>query len=187
MRFIGRIIKQLREEQNLSIEVLAQRSGIELAKFTEIENGNVIPSIGVMIKISRALGQRLGTLLDGGENLGAVITRAADNKPKGEVLSGGAMGYNSHMDFYSLAQGKHDRSMEPMIVRLSEKKEDALSEHEGEEFIYVLSGVVEIKYGKQCHTLTKGDSIYYDSIVPHQVYSGSHEEAEILAVIYTPY
>lgn len=187
MRFIGKIIKQLREEQSLSIEDLAERSGIEAAKLTEIENGGVIPSIGVMIKISRALGERLGTILDGGENLGAVVTRAADNKPSADALSGGDLGRNEHMNFYSLAQGKHDRSMEPMIVRLSEKKEDAMSEHEGEEFIYVLSGVVEVKYGQQCHTLTKGDTIYYDSLVPHQVYSGSQEEAEILAVIYTPY
>lgn len=187
IRFIGKIIEQLREEQNLSIDDLSVRSGLDAAKLREIELGNVIPSVGVMIKISRALGARLGTLLDGQENLTAVVTRAEGMNAKSDVLSSAEFGKNSHMDFYSLAQGKNDRSMEPMIVRLDSSDNNNLSEHEGEEFIYVLSGIVEILYGKQTHILTKGDSIYYDSIVPHLVKSGSDEIAEILAVIYTPY
>ncbi len=185
--FIGKIISQLREENRISIEELSERSGVAVAKIEEIEAGKITPSVGVMIKISRALGARLGTLLDGQENLGAVVTRADQNKPKGDALSGADIGANPHMDFFSLAQGKRDRSMEPMIVELTDKSNGINSEHEGEEFIYVLEGHVEVKYGQQCHTLSKGDSIYYDSLVPHSVYSATEQPAKILAVIYTPY
>lgn len=186
-RFIGKLIEQLREEHQISIEELSARSSVATEKLVEIEKGNVTPSIGVMIKISRALGARLGTLLDGSENIGAVVTRATERKPNSDALSGGQFGLNTHMDFFSLGEGKKDRAMEPMIVELQPTKDAVSSEHEGEEFIYVLKGIVEVHYGKQIHTLTEGDSIYYDSIVPHKVFSGSDEGAQILAVIYTPY
>ncbi len=186
---IGKVIKQLREEQSMSIEELSNRSSVSVAKIEEIENGTVTPSIGVMIKMSRALGARLGTLLDGQESMGAVVTRAESLKSSTEHLSGGEMGTNNHLGFYSLAQGKKDRSMEPMIVEVEAAVDgvDLRSEHEGEEFIYVLSGAIEVRYGQQTHILEKGDSIYYDSIVPHLIVSATSDTAKILAVIYTPY
>ena len=61
-----------------------------------------------------------------------------------------------------------------------------LSSHEGEEFIYVLRGRMEISYGKNTCLLEEGDSIYYDSIVPHHVHGYQGEAAQILAVVYTP-
>ncbi len=61
-----------------------------------------------------------------------------------------------------------------------------LSAHEGEEFIYVLTGTVRITYGKNIYELEAGQSIYYDSIVPHDVSAKGDESARILAVIYAP-
>lgn len=57
----------------------------------------------------------------------------------------------------------------------------------GEEFIYVLEGVLEINYGKNTYILEEGDSIYYDSIVAHHVHAAADNTAKILGVIYTPY
>jgi quercetin dioxygenase-like cupin family protein len=62
----------------------------------------------------------------------------------------------------------------------------ALSTHEGEEFVFVLSGEIEIEYGKDLHVLGAGDSIYYDSIVPHQLRAHGGSSARILAVVYQP-
>lgn len=190
LSFIGKIITQLREEQSLTIAELSERSSVSVEKLTEIETGAVTPSVGVMIKISRALGSRLGTLLDGHESAGAVVTRAKDSaSAPSEVIAGGDVESHRNMSFYSLAQGKKDRSMEPMFVEVEagEDKVSLLSEHEGEEFLYVLDGSIEVKYGNQVHSLSKGDSIYYDSIVAHQITSASPSSAHILAVIYTPY
>ena len=79
--------------------------------------------------------------------------------------------------------------MEPFIIDIqpSEEKEFTLSAHEGEEFIYVMEGVVEIAYGKTTYTLNEGDSIFYDSIVNHHVHGGNNKAAKILAVVYTPF
>ena len=59
--------------------------------------------------------------------------------------------------------------MEPFIVDVEPTEEThfSLSSHEGEEFIYVMEGTIEVCHGKKCHLIKAGDSIYYDSIVPH--------------------
>jgi len=79
--------------------------------------------------------------------------------------------------------------MEPFIVDIEPglKSDYMLSSHEGEEFIYVLDGAVEINYGKETYKLEKGDSIYLDSIVLHNVHAGDNQSARILAVIYAPF
>jgi len=61
-----------------------------------------------------------------------------------------------------------------------------LSSHEGEEFIYVLQGKVEINYGKEIYLLSEGDSIYLDSIVAHNVHAAANQKAKILGVVYYP-
>ena len=79
--------------------------------------------------------------------------------------------------------------MEPFIIDIqpSEDRNFKLSAHEGEEFIYVMSGQVEIEYGKEKFTLSEGDSIFYDSIVKHHVHGANGQAAKILAVVYIPF
>ena len=79
--------------------------------------------------------------------------------------------------------------MEPFIVEINPTADSDFvqSSHEGEEFIYVLSGTIEIRYGKNVYTLSEGDSIYYDSVVDHHVHSADDSPAKILAVVYAPF
>ena len=78
--------------------------------------------------------------------------------------------------------------MAPFIIDIENNNDRKffLSDHEGEEFIMVLKGTLEINYGKYTYLLEEGDTIYYDSIVPHHVHAFEGQEARILAVIYTP-
>ena len=78
--------------------------------------------------------------------------------------------------------------MEPFIVDIeaTNDTEYILSSHEGEEFIYVMEGVIEVSHGKKNHIIKAGDTIYYDSIVPHHVHGYNGQAAKILAVVYTP-
>jgi quercetin dioxygenase-like cupin family protein len=75
--------------------------------------------------------------------------------------------------------------MEPFLVTVHPGA-GAPSTHEGEELLYVLDGRIEVAYGKELHTLGPGDSIYYDSIVPHRVSAAGASDARILAVVYAP-
>ena len=62
--------------------------------------------------------------------------------------------------------------------------EEERSTHDGQEFIFVLQGKMEVRLGEEIHILEPGDSIYYDSTVPHLVKCHGKETTKILAVLY---
>ena len=185
---VGNRICQLREAKKMSVEELAEasQSSVELVK--QLENGALVPSLTPLLKIARALGVRLGTFLDDMPQSGSVIVRAGQLKNVIRFSGDAGIPTKSSLEFYSLASDKADRHMEPFIIDIhpSPKERHKLSSHEGEEFIYVLSGEIEIFYGREVQSLKSGDSIYYDSIVPHDVHSVGEEDAKILAVVYAP-
>ena len=187
---IGHKIKGIRESKNLSIEEIAESSGLTVEQISSIENDQNLPSLGPLIKIARALGVRLGTFMDGNDALGPVVCRAEDRERDSSIsFSNGATDARKHMEYHPLAQQKAGRHMEPFVIDINptENLDYKLSAHEGEEFIYVMQGVVEIEYGKEKYTLEEGDSIFYDSIVKHHVHGAPGKSAKILAVVYIPF
>lgn len=187
---VGLKIKGMRESKNISIEEIAERSGLSVEQVNAIESEENLPSLGPLIKVARALGVRLGTFLDDNDELGPVVCRAADRERESSIsFSNGAADARRHMDYHPLAQQKAGRHMEPFVIDIhpEETPEFQLSAHEGEEFIYVMSGEVEIVYGKETYTLKEGDSIFYDSIVKHHVHGAPGKSAKILAVVYIPF
>ena len=188
---LGERIAEIRKTYSISREVLSERSGVSADLISRIEDDGHIPDLAPLIKIARGLGVRLGTLLDDHEQLGPVICRAGEaasstrfktGLPEGSEKSQGLHG----MSFSSLAADKNGRHMEPFIVTIQSDARQEKSAHEGEEFIYVLEGTLSLEYGTDENTLNTGDSVYYDSIVPHRVKSADDKQVRILAVIYTP-
>ena len=187
---IGAKIKSMRETKGLSVEEIAERSGLSVEQIQSIETDQNLPSLGPLIKVARALGVRLGTFMDDSDALGPVICRAADREKQSTIsFSNGAADARRHMEYHPLAQQKAGRHMEPFIIDInpSEDRNFQLSAHEGEEFIYVMQGEIEIVYGKDTYSLNEGDSIFYDSIVKHHVHGVPGKPAKILAVVYIPF
>lgn len=184
---IGAKVKLIRETRKISVEDVSERTNLSVELIESIENGSLVPSLTPLIKIARVLSVRLGTFMDDDENLGPVVTRAQE-KTEVTRFSGRGNAVNSDLDFYTLAHNKAGRHMDPFVIDIFPKSEEEvkLSTHEGEEFIYVLEGEIEILYGKDKYELKAGDSIYYESIVAHHLHSHGSEKAKILAVIYTP-
>lgn len=185
---VGAKLTQIRESRQLSVGQLAERSALAEELIQQIESGDFIPSLTPLIKLGRALGVRLGTFLDDTEHLGPIINR------KGQLVNavrfaGKSQASSGELDFHALAQGKSGRSMEPFLIDIlpGTDQDHPLSTHEGEEFMYVLSGRIEVCYGKDQHRLEEGDSIYLDSIVPHHVHAFGDAPARILAVVYAPF
>jgi quercetin dioxygenase-like cupin family protein len=222
----GERIIELCKTYSIGRETLAERSGLDTDLIRRIEEG-YIPDLAPLLKISRALGVRLGTLLDDHEQLGPVITRKGEITAAARFVTGlpgsesGTAGSNAAagsdtadraaaesnaatvgskeadghqgLHFNALAADKGGRHMEPFIVDIEADAEQPKSTHEGEEFIHVLGGTLALEYGAEKYTLNEGDSVYYDSIVPHRVLAGGAKgidgggkPARILAVIYTP-
>lgn len=187
-KIVGEKIKSLRETKEISIAELAERTGLAEEQINRIENNVDIPSLAPLIKIARALGVRLGTFLDDQDEIGAVVYHKDEEMKETISFSNNAMDTRTHMRYLSLAKSKSDRHMEPFIVDIeaTNDTEYILSSHEGEEFIYVMEGVIEVSHGKKNHIIKAGDTIYYDSIVPHHVHGYNGQAAKILAVVYTP-
>ncbi len=188
-KIVGEKIKSLRESQSISLEELAERSGLAIEQVERIESNIDLPSLAPLIKIARVLGVRLGTFLDDQVENGPVVCRKIGSADNTISFSNNAIQSRKHMEYHALAGPKSDRHMEPFIIDVNPMTDNidfVLSSHEGEEFIFVMEGTMEISYGQNTYLLNEGDSIYYDSIVPHHVHAYQGQAAKILAVVYTP-
>ena len=183
---IGPRIRQLREQRNLTPEALARQSGCSPEMIAALESGDLVPSLTPLLRLARGIGVRLGTLLDDQSQDGPAVVRKGDQGTAIHFSGNDPARKRSTLDFHPLAPHKAARNMEPFLIDVHPATGDVpLNDHEGEEFIYVLSGRVEIRYGKDAYQLDAGDSIYYESAVPHHVHA-LDGDARILAVVYAP-
>ena len=179
----GERIRLYRERHEWSVRDLAQKSGVDEKTINAIEKGEVMPALGVLVKISQSLGQRLGTFMDDQFKADPIITRAADieaRKVAGEGMN--ELGYASH----SLALGKPDRHMDPFRIEFAADGVDTVSAHEGEELIICLAGEVELSYGPDKTVLRAGDTAYYNSCVKHGLRALGGKPASIYGIVFVP-
>ena len=181
---VGKRIRTYRERLDMSVYDLAQKSGIDEKLVNSIEKGQVIPLLGVLTKISRALGQRLGTFMDDQFKPDPIITRAQDLEA-GKIAKEGTneLGYASH----SLALGKPDRHMDPFRIEFAANGVDEMSSHEGEELIICIAGEVELTYGNDKSVLKPGDTAYYNSVVKHGLRALGGKPASIYGIVFMPF
>lgn len=186
---LGERIRSYRERQELSLEELARRTGLSVDFLTGLEEEDVTPSIWPLLKVAMALGQRLGTFMDDEVEGDVCISRHSERGQDDTVLRSGR-GKRPSFCYHSLGATKTDRHMEPFFIEIhpdaDATTEKTLSSHEGEEFIVVVSGELEVLLGPERHVLAPGDSIYYNSVVPHYVGCGNAPQASIYAVLYFP-
>jgi transcriptional regulator with XRE-family HTH domain len=178
---IGRRIRKLREAKGLSLEELSNLTGFEIDFLEKIENQEVHPQLGTVIKLSKALESAFGRLVSGvGDRLYSV-TRRQDQKIVSR--STGLAGKQKLYTYKSLAPEVKGRHMEALMVQLEENPGGELSVHDGEEFIYVLEGTVAMQIGEDRFDLDPGDSVYYLSTTPHLI-AAKQGRATIVAVLY---
>lgn len=183
MQNIGARIRTWREDRNISREELAEQAGLAVPFLAALEDEGLLPALGPLHKVARALGVRLGTFMDDQVTRDPVITRASGHN--GDLAIGRAREADPALRYTALARGKSDRNMEPFFMEVEPDAAEQTSSHQGEEFLYVLEGAVRLEYGRVVHTLRAGDSIYYNSIVPHAV-RAEGGPARLLAVVYFP-
>lgn len=180
---VGERVKSVREQRGLSVTDIARRTGLDAPTLVEIEEGTMAPPLGTVIKLAKALEMKMGYFISGEEDKVYTIVRHGDRKvvSRFDSKKGKHYGY----EYESLAPHKKDRHMEPFLVTLQPAAtEEERSSHDGQEFIFVLTGKMEVRLGSEIHVLEPGDSIYYDSTVPHLVKCHGGEATRILAVLY---
>ena len=178
---IGRRIKSLRTEKGMSLDELSQMTGFEVDTLHKIENDEIQPQLGTVIKLSKALDAAFGRIVSGVGNRLYSITRQNERKIVSRSTS--LKGQRKAYTYMSLAPEVKGRHMEALFIQLEEDPEEEISVHEGEEFIFVLDGTVKMKIGHDEFDLESGDSLYYLSTTPHHI-SAKKGKATILAVLY---
>ena len=177
-------VRTYRERLEMTTETLAEKSGVSAAVIAAVEAGEVYPALGVLVKLSRALGQRLGTFMDDQYKADPLIVRA--NERDDEQVSHKACA-SGGFRYVPLGRGKTDRHMEPFHIQIAGDADAQLSSHEGEELIIVVEGEVELVYGGETQVLKPGDSAYYNSVVQHRVSAANGQPATIYAVVFMPF
>jgi len=178
---IGQRIRILREEKGLSLDEVSNLTGFDVELLSNIETNKVQPQLGTVIKLSKALDSAFSRLVSGTGDRIYSITRKKEQKVVSRSTS--QQGKKQVYIYKSLAPEVKGRHMEALIVQLEENPEKEVSVHEGEEFIYVLDGIVTLDIGDDNFELEPGDSAYYLSTTPHLVAS-KKGKATILAVLY---
>jgi quercetin dioxygenase-like cupin family protein len=176
-RSFGTKMRQLRDVRRTSLEQLADKTGFSERYLREIEEGIAIPPVSAVIQIAKALSIDSGSFLSAEE-------QAASERRRKESFFKRTQAY-SYQTLTPDAEMKH---MKAFLVSIDPKQHHRMVEyrHEGEEFLYVLQGHVEVKVGDKKHLLKKGKSLHFDSGITHKLRNLSEDEAKLIVVVYTP-
>jgi transcriptional regulator with XRE-family HTH domain len=179
----GARLAALRLLNGLSLESLAASSGLTKSYLSKLERGISQPSIATVLKLAKTFGISSGKLL--GELPGPdriSVVRKDERLPFSR--SEGRAGYA----YEAIATQHADKSMTPFVMRppLRAAGDIDLVTHAGEEFIFVISGEMEIVFADCSHTLAPGDSVYFAASIPHRARSLGKVPAEALVVVCVP-
>lgn len=183
---IGTRIRKFREAKEMTREQLAETAGLDPEFIRVLEEESVYPTIGPLQKIAHALQIRLGTFMDDVNSKDPIIVSKSEREA--DLVMHHSLGRMPSYKYYSLGKGKTDRNMEPFFIEvMPEREEDIkLSSHQGEEFIIVHKGKLLVLYGNERSILEPGDTVYYNSIVPHYVGAYGEGPCAIYATFYHP-
>ncbi len=170
-------MKQLRQMRKVSFETLANKTGFAQRYLKEIEEGKTIPPVAAVIQISKALS------IDSGSFLSAEEQEASERRRKESFFK-----RTQSYSYKTLTPDAETRHMKAFLVTIDPKQNHQMVEyrHEGEEFIYALKGEVEVRVGENQNHLKKGETLHFDSGIPHKLRNLSNEEAKLLVILYTP-
>jgi transcriptional regulator with XRE-family HTH domain len=183
---IGLKVRRLRQDRRMTLQDLADATGLSKPLLSQIENEQVIPPLGTLLRIAKAFKVGLQHFFqEEGHNEKCILTRAGESRRmyRRPTQNEPPQPYAYH----SLAFGKKHRNMEPFLVEFEPRQCDKGLQvsHEGEEFLFLLEGSLELHYGEQIMTMEPGDSVYYDSAEPHGYISTGDGPTRAVAVIYS--
>lgn len=182
---IGSKVRQLRRKRGMTLQEVSDLTGISKPSLSQIENNTGAPPIATLIKISNALGVKIGHFFqDGPDQRRLVVVRREERlglKRLSHSDRYASIGYR----YESLAHPMVDKQMEPFIVEIDTRDPSAVifNQHRGEEFIFTMEGRLEFRSPDRVIELSAGDSIYFDSSIPHAL-RGLGGTARVMVVVF---
>ena len=172
---VGKKIKKERTRKKMSLDYVANETGFSIDYIKEIEAGKAMPPVGALLQIARALEIDSGSLLKEPES--KLESRIKAHTKRTENYA-----------YTTLTPGAENKHLKAFRVTIEAQQDHKGVDyhHEGEEFVYVISGRIEVSVGEHINTLETGESLHFNSGIRHQLKSISDETAELLVVIYSP-
>ncbi len=161
---IGGRLREERRRLSLTLQDVADRSGLSLGMISKIENAQTSPSLRTLARLSQALEVPVTTFFRGfEEERDASYVRAGEGI---ELVRQGTR-HGHRYELLAAAKGAQ-RRIQPFLVTLTEQRETfPLFQHDGVEFLYGLQGSFVYRYGRHTYEMEPGDSLMFDGQVPH--------------------
>jgi len=177
-RIIGEHIRRLRLEHHLSVRAFAAQTGFSASFISQLENGQVTPSLGSLQKIAEALGVTLGEFFvatAGGAEEDLVV-----HPPERRRLE--STWTDAHLE--ALGSMTRSRRLEPVLAVFGPggKSGKHVHSHSREEFAFVLSGRVTLTLGDEENELCEGDAVTLPAHAPHRWENRGKEPVEVLMI-----
>ncbi len=168
---VGRNLKAIRKERMVSLKEIADQCGLTVSFLSQVETGKALPSITTLKLVAEKLNTTISYIMGEEHSDPSPIIRAGERKK---------INYAQGITMYLLSSTDKNRQMEPLLFRLDPKASSGKSsyKHFGQEFVLVLKGVLEITLNDQSYVLKKGDSIYFNSAIPHSFRNIDKKETE---------
>jgi len=176
---IGKKLKELRKTQKMSLTELSERSGIQIATLSRIENLKMIGTLESHMSIAKALGISLNTLYAGILPDEKNIDVQTPQSPKDIFL-------HSDKSSYEILTSKVlSKKMMPTLIKVEPQGKTNTEQNQPgtEKFIFVLEGDIEATIGEDTYPLSKHHSLYFDASLPHCLVNGGNAVARVISVV----
>lgn len=181
---LGNIVRQLRASKNITQKQLAADSGLSSSTISRIESGLISPTYDALVKLATGLRVDIETLFSGPEPAHAGARLSVTRHGEGVEL------LTSNYQYEMLCANVSRKRLIPLVAEIRARSVEEFGNmlsHDGEEFIYVLSGQIKlVTEHYEPILLSEGDSVYFDSVMKHACLAHSTPNPRVLWVSTDP-
>jgi transcriptional regulator with XRE-family HTH domain len=167
-------LKELRLQRGWTLQELAEQSGLSKTFVSRLESGSRQASIAAVLTLARIFGVSLASMFESQiATEPCLIVRASEAEAK--TANG--------LTYTSLSNAERFFNLQPIKISISPaRKGNEHFHHEGEEWIYLLSGCLRLSLAEKTYDLEAGDAAHFDSRLPHRLIARGSRDAEVLLV-----
>jgi len=175
--FIGEKLHAIRKSKRISLTELSEKSGVQMATLSRIENKKMVGTLESHIQIAKALGVDVTELYKGLSLQNAIIDLGSDKNT--DLFT-----HSDEVSFEILTKNVINKRMMPTLVRIEEGGKTGKEQNQGgtEKFIFVLDGHVEININNQTFHLHKNNTLYFDAALPHSFRNNGKGTVKLICV-----
>jgi transcriptional regulator with XRE-family HTH domain len=176
--FIGKKLEALRKSQKISLTELAQKSGIQLATLSRIENMKMVGTLESHMHIAKALGVDVTELYKDIDKPSAAV-EVSDARSRTDVFA-----HSEHSSYEILTKNVLHKKMMPVLIRIEANGKTNTEQNKAgaEKFIFVLEGNIEADINGQKFKLGKNSTLYFDASHPHILMNTGKTTAKVLSI-----